>query len=147
MKLDEITVLMPVYNSMPFLKEAIESLLQQTILDKMQIFILNDHSTDNSIELINNIHHSRIKILTPPDRGLVSVLNYGIAHVNTEFIARMDSDDISLPQRLEYQLNFLKKNSNVGLIGQEGNILEKNTETEKSRFNVLSHMMKLYLQC
>ena len=120
MKLDEITVMMPVHNSMPFLREAIDSLLQQTILDKMQILILNDHSTDESIEYIIRINHPKIKIITPPVFGLVNVLNYGLGMVQTEFVARMDSDDISLPHRLEYQLNFLKENVDIGLTGARG---------------------------
>ncbi len=111
---------MPVHNSMPFLKEAIESLLQQTILSKTQIFLLNDHSIDESIEYIISVNHPKIKIITPPVHGLVNILNYGLAMVETEFVARMDSDDISLPHRLEYQLNFLKKNNDIGLIGTRG---------------------------
>ena len=131
MKLDEITVLMPVHNAIFYLKEAIESLLQQTILDKVQIFILNDHSTDNSIEVIERINHSRIKIITPPVCGLVSVLNYGLEMVQTEFVARMDSDDISFPTRLEHQLSFLRNNADVGLVGTRGFYIGERSSNRK----------------
>jgi glycosyltransferase involved in cell wall biosynthesis len=120
---------MPVHNSMPYLKPAIESILQQTIAAEVQIFILNDHSTDESIGFIKNLNESKIKIFNPAGSGLVEMLNFGLEKADTEFIARMDSDDISLPERFEKQLNILKQYEDISLVGTRGFYIgQKQTE-------------------
>lgn len=116
----EITVLMPVHNSILYLQSALDSILQQTIVEKIQIFILNDHSTDGSIDFIKRIDNPNLKIFNPAGFGLVEMLNFGLQKVNTEFVARMDSDDISLSDRFEKQLKFLQENVDIGLVGTRG---------------------------
>jgi len=120
MTIPEITVIMPVHNSMPYLQSAIDSILQQTSIEKIKIFILNDHSTDNSIDFIKSLNNPKIKIFNPSGSGIVEMLNTGLENVDTEFIARMDSDDISLPNRLEKQLKVLIENKEIGLVGTRG---------------------------
>ena len=94
-----ISVLMPVYNVEKYLQEAIESILNQTY-SNFEFLIINDGSSDKSGEIINSYNDSRIVYLqNNKNKGLVYTLNYGISLAKGEYIARMDGDDISLPDR------------------------------------------------
>lgn len=99
-----ISVIMPVFNKQNFVKEAINSILNQTHRN-LELIIIDDGSTDNSKEVILEIEDHRIKFISRDNKGLIFSLNEGIIISRGEFIARMDADDISLPLRLEKQLN------------------------------------------
>jgi len=114
--MSEVTVLMPVYNGMPFLSEAVESILNQTLQD-FTFLIINDGSTDGSEEYLNRLDDPRVQVVHQPNQGVGGALNTGLAMCKTEFIARMDADDLSLRSRLEAQLDFLHRHSEVGLLG------------------------------
>ncbi|MCD4755172.1 MAG: glycosyltransferase [Deltaproteobacteria bacterium] len=114
----KVTVLMPVYNGMPYLIEAIDSILNQT-LKRFTFLIINDGSTDETVQHLNHLDDTRLLIVHQPNRGLGATLNRGIAMCKTEFIARMDADDVALPGRLEAQLNFLGCHKEVGLVGTQ----------------------------
>ena len=108
---------MPVYNTKEeFLRAAIESILNQTYSD-FEFIIVNDGSTNNAEEVILSYKDDRIVYLKQENQGIVSALNNGWDKANGEFIARMDSDDISFPQRLEKQIKFLEENSEYSLVG------------------------------
>ena len=111
-----ITVLIPVYNAMPFLPFCIESLIAQTE-KKIQILIIDDGSTDKSKDYLCTLSNQNITILEKSNSGLVDTLNMGIKYIDTQFIARMDADDICSPTRLEKQLRFLKANPEHVLVG------------------------------
>jgi glycosyltransferase involved in cell wall biosynthesis len=112
----EVTVLMPVYNGMPFLPEAVDSILNQTLRD-FTFLIINDGSTDDTEEYLDRLDDPRLQIVHQPNQGIGAALNAGLALCKTEFIARMDSDDLSLPSRLKAQLDFLNLHKDVGLVG------------------------------
>ena len=114
----EVTVLMPVYNGMPYLVEAVDSILNQTH-QRFTFLIINDGSTDETEEYLNRLDDYRVRIVHQPNRGLGAALNRGIAICRTELIARMDADDVALPARLEAQLRFLGRHSEVGLVGTQ----------------------------
>lgn len=112
-----VTVLMPVFNGGEYLKEAIESILEQTY-NNFEFLIINDGSTDNSEDIILSFDDSRIVyVKNEHNIKLIDTLNKGINIAKGEFIARMDADDISLQNRLEMQVHFLMNNSTVGLLG------------------------------
>jgi glycosyltransferase involved in cell wall biosynthesis len=112
-----VTVLMPVYNGERFLCEAIESILRQTFTD-FEFLIINDGSTDSSIDIIQSYNDHRISLVNNDcNHGLVASLNRGFQLAQGEYIARMDADDISRPERLELQVGFLDANSPVGVCG------------------------------
>lgn len=111
-----ITVLMPVYNGERHLKEAIESILNQTFKD-FEFLIINDGSTDNSEQIILSYFDPRIRLINQDNQGLSNTLNKGIRLSNGEFVARMDQDDISLNNRLEEQVKFMDANSDIGICG------------------------------
>ena len=113
----KITVLMPVYNGAQFLKEAIESILNQTFKD-YELLIIDDGSSDNSRSIILSYHDERIRyVKNRKNIGLIGTLNKGINLAAGLYIARMDQDDVSKPYRLETQFRFMEKNKEVGLCG------------------------------
>lgn len=102
-----LSVIMPVYNGEKYLKLAIDSILAQTFTD-FEFVIINDGSTDSSGDIISSYSDSRIKVLSHPHNlGIVKSLNDGVLLSTGEYIARIDSDDISLPARLESQYQYL----------------------------------------
>jgi len=113
----KISVLMSVYNDEEYLREAIESILNQTY-DNFEFLIINDASTDSSRDIILSYKDTRIRLIgNDKNIGLSKSLNKGIKLAKCEYIARMDADDISLPERLEKQFNFMELNPNVGVCG------------------------------
>lgn len=115
----KVTVLMPVYNSKLFLKDAIESILNQTH-NNFEFLIINDGSIDESDTIIRSFNDSRIKYINNKiNQGIVATLNEGISISTGKYIARMDSDDISLPKRLEKQIAFLEANPSYQLCGSK----------------------------
>lgn len=106
----KVTVLMPVYNGEQYLSEAIESILNQTFTD-FEFLIINDGSTDRSVDIIESYDDPRIQLVhNGKNLKLITTLNRGIDLARGEYIARMDSDDISLPDRLAKQVEFLDTN-------------------------------------
>ena len=114
-----LTVLMPVYNAKKFLDESIGSILNQTY-SNFELLILDDASTDNSLKIIRTHakEDKRIKILVnKTNQGEAKCRNRLLKTSKTEFIAWMDADDISLEDRLQKQMDFLKQNHNIDAVG------------------------------
>lgn len=113
-----ISVILPVYNGEKFLRESIESILNQTY-ENFEFIIINDGSTDGSLKIINEYASKdpRIKVISRENKGLVDSLNEGIDLAKGKYIARMDADDISLPERLELQLNHMEENPEITILG------------------------------
>ena len=112
-----VTVLMPIYNGEAFVAEAIESILDQTFQD-FEFLIIDDGSTDKSVEIIERYADSRIRLIHNEHHSeLVRTLNRGLELAQGKYVARMDADDISLPDRLERQVGFLEANADVGACG------------------------------
>ena len=111
-----ITVLMPVYNGEKFLREAIESILNQSYED-FEFLIINDASTDRSKDIIGSYDDPRIRLINNEKNiGLTASLNKGLKLARGTYVARMDADDISLPQRLEKQLTHITEHENTGMV-------------------------------
>jgi len=116
---------MSVYNQAEYLEKAIKSILDQT-LTNFEFLILDDGSTDNSREIINDFKDKRIKFFKNKQRqGLAKGLNRLIKESQGDYIARMDGDDISLPTRLAEEVDFLEKNREVVLVGSWVEIIDK----------------------
>ena len=119
-----VTIVMSVYNGEQFLREAIDSMLGQTFSD-FDFLIINDASTDNSVKIINEYDDQRIKLIhNKQNIGLTKSLNKGLKLAQGRYIARMDADDISLPTRLEKQVDYMESHSEVGLCGGWFQIIE-----------------------
>lgn len=112
-----VSVLMPVYNGSAFLRPAIESILAQTMCD-FEFLIIDDGSTDDTSAIIDSFSDRRIVVSpNPRNLGLTQSLDRGIHMATGKYIARMDADDISLPDRLEKQVEFLERHSDHALVG------------------------------
>ena len=101
-----ISVIMPTYNVEEYVAEAISSILDQTFSD-FEFIIIDDGSTDKTLEIIKAFKDSRIRLFQKLHLGTVYQLNHGLEEARGEFIARQDSDDYSHPERFENQVNFL----------------------------------------
>ena len=110
-----VSVLMPVYNGEKHLKEAIDSILNQTFTD-FEIIIVNDGSTDSTASIIDNYDDKRIIHIKQENKGLSNALNIGASYCKGEYIARMDADDISISSRLMNQYLFLKSHPNISVL-------------------------------
>jgi glycosyltransferase involved in cell wall biosynthesis len=112
-----VTVLMPVYNSEMYLKEAIDSILNQTFRD-FEFIVINDGSTDSTSDIIKSYSDPRIIYLqNEKNCGVAKSLNMGLRIARGKYIVRMDADDISLPDRLEKQVSFMDANPGIGVCG------------------------------
>lgn len=109
-----VTVLIPTYNAEQYLFESISSVLNQTIAD-IEILIVDDGSQDDTIQIINSFNDDRIKLVDGPRKGIAAALNYGISLAKGTYIARMDADDICLPNRFEMQKKLLEASEDYGL--------------------------------
>lgn len=113
----KVTVLMAVYNGEKYLREAVESIFNQTFKN-FEFLIIDDGSTDGSLEILKLYKDPRICIVkNETNLGLIKSLNGGLKIAKSEYIARMDADDISLPQRLEKQVAFMDAHPEIGVCG------------------------------
>ena len=112
-----VTVLMPVFNNSPYLRVAIESILFQTFRN-FEFLLIDDGSTDDSSRIIQSYADSRIILVSNgANMGLVDTLNKGLQLARGRYVARMDADDISHPQRLARQVAYLENHPDVVVCG------------------------------
>lgn len=112
-----VTVLLPVYNGARFLAQSIESILRQSF-DDFELLVINDGSTDGSREVVLSFRDARIRLIdNEANLGLVASLNKGIGLARGEYLARMDQDDIAMPERLARQVTFLDSNPQISVLG------------------------------
>ena len=144
----EVSVVMSAFNSEEFISESINSILNQDFKD-FEFNIIDDGSTDKTLSIINKYQKidDRIKVINQKNFGLTKSLNNAVSIAKSNFIARIDADDISLPSRLSTQLKYLKSNSNLGFvfsnfifIDKSGNKIQKkiiSTNSNQVRYNLL----------
>lgn len=113
-----ISVCMPVYNAKRYVAEAIESIVSQTFRD-FEFLIIDDGSTDGSLAILKRYaeQDSRIRLWSGPNAGYVPRLNEMLALSRGPLIARMDADDVSLPERFAQQVEFLRSHPEVDVVG------------------------------
>lgn len=116
---------MPVYNASEYIRETIDSVLNQTFTE-FEFLIINDGSTDNSEEIIKSYSDPRIRLVNNESNiKLIATLNKGIELSKGKYIARMDADDICLPTRLEKQYELMEENTDIALCGTGIRIMGK----------------------
>jgi len=125
MKNVEVSVLMPVYNAEKYLAKAIESILEQTFKD-FEFIITNDGSTDGSLDIMRKYAavDDRIRVIDRENRGLIYTRNEGLNASTGQFIALMDADDISFPNRFQKQLDFLNTHQKHVAIGGQAILID-----------------------
>ena len=119
-----ISVIMAVYNTERYLTEAIQSILSQSFAN-FELVVVDDGSTDGSLEILRALaqQDSRIKLITQANAGIGAATQRGIVESQGEYIAIMDSDDISLPERLAFQKQFLDVNPQIAAVGSQWRML------------------------
>lgn len=123
-----ISVIMAVFNGEKYLQEAIDSILNQTLND-FEFIIIDDCSNDQTPEIINMFANQdkRIKVTVNKEQmGSYASANVGLSFIKGKYIARMDADDISDPNRFEKQVQFLEANPQIGLLGSAIEIIDEN---------------------
>jgi len=113
-----VSFIMSVYDGDTYLDAAIQSVLNQTFRD-YEFILINDGSTDDSARIIERHQRAdgRIRAYAQPNRGLVAALNRGLDLARGEYVARMDADDVSLPERIATQIAFMDAHPEVGICG------------------------------
>lgn len=134
-----VSIIMSVYNDEKYLSKSIESILNQTYTN-IEFIIINDGSRDDSLDIIKKYYNidDRIVLIDQKNIGLTKSLNKAIKLSNGKYIARQDSDDISVLNRFEKQIKFMEDNPNYALVGT--NIIkidkdDKQLEVNKTQYN------------
>ena len=142
-----ISILLPVFNCGSYIEDAIQSIINNSYKN-YELIIVNDGSTDNTLEIINQFKDPRIRIYNKDNSGLIETLNYGLNKCNHPIIMRMDGDDIIHQKKIETQLNyFLKKK--VVLLGTQGFTIDGNGKKTGeinlplSHDNIIKSLLKL----
>lgn len=113
----KVSVVLPVYNVAKFIQQTIESVLQQSFQD-FELLVLDDCSTDDTVERIRTFTDSRVKlIVNPQNLGRAGTDNAALSFVRGRYIAKMDGDDLCHPERLARQVAYLDSHSNVNVVG------------------------------
>ncbi len=125
-----MSVVMPVRDGGDYLHDAVQSILSQTLSD-FELLLIDDHSRDESLE--NLPADSRVRMLQNSGRGIVDALNTGLGRARGEYVARMDADDISLPDRLSVQVEFMQRKPEIGIAGTQVELFSERPITEGYR--------------
>ncbi len=123
----KISVIMPVYNGERYIKETIESVLTQSYTD-FEFIIIDDGSTDGTLDILKKINDNRIKVLNQNHGGIVKALNLGIKESTGEYIIRIDADDICILNRFEVLVNYMDKNPQVSVCGSWASTIDEKGE-------------------
>ncbi|MFH1971837.1 MAG: glycosyltransferase family 2 protein [Patescibacteria group bacterium] len=122
-----VSVIMTVYNAQDFVQEAVVSILEQTY-SNLELIIVNDGSNDETLKILNNLrkNDSRIRVISlNRNYGPSYASNIGIKEAKGTYIARMDADDVSLPTRIQKQVNYLEKHPKTVILGGQCKLINK----------------------
>jgi glycosyltransferase involved in cell wall biosynthesis len=140
-----ISVLMAVYNGEMYLREAIDSILQQSYTN-FEFIIVNDGSTDSTAAILRSYTDPRIRILhAEKNCGLIDSLNKGVAAAKGDYIARIDADDIAMPDRFARQVAYLQANPAIVLLGTGATIFGDNLVEKNMYYQHSNACISMYL--
>lgn len=125
----EVSVLMPVYNAAPYLAEAVNSILGQTFR-AFELIAVDDGSTDGSLGILRRFaaEDPRVRLVCCPHAGIVGALNDGLAMARADLLARMDADDVALPERLARQVAYMRAHPECVLLGTALQVMDPDGE-------------------
>jgi glycosyltransferase involved in cell wall biosynthesis len=131
---------MPVFNAEAYLRQGLESILNQTFAD-FELIVINDGSTDETRKILESYADSRLVVKHRGHEGLVASLNIGFNAAKGEYIARQDSDDVSCRDRLAKQVDFLDERNDIGIVGTQMQIVDEEGRWVESYEVPCSHSM------
>ena len=111
-----LSIILAVYNGYPYIKDSVESILNQTF-DKFKLVVINDGSTDETRAYLESITDPRVVVFHQENLGLGAALNKGLSFCDTEYVGRIDADDVSTPNRFAEQIEYLDSHPEVGVVG------------------------------
>lgn len=126
---------MPVFNAEKYIERTIDSILDQTFQNFILI-IVNDGSTDNTKQIIEKYDNSNIQIFNKEHSGIIDSFNFALSHINTEYAARIDADDIYRSYKFEKQIKFLENNPIIAIVGTQANYMSSSGKISKMRITV-----------
>lgn len=146
-----VSIIMPVYNAEKFLQSAVSSILSQSY-SNIELIAINDGCSDHSMEILQSFNDARLRILSNERNfGIVYSLNVGLDNANGAYIARMDADDESLPDRIREQVDYMEKHTEIGLsgtwyenIGDLSGLVQLETEHDAIVFRLLYQFHMLH---
>ena len=127
-----VSVILPVYNDTKYLTDCIKSILEGESECRYEIIVVDDGSEEDVASIVNSLQtdddsrEERIRYIRTEHVGLIGALELGVKNASSEFIARIDADDISLPNRLSRQLHFLIENPNIHVLGSQAMLIPEN---------------------
>lgn len=139
MKYPLVSVVMPVYNAHGYLQQALDSILTQS-LKNFELIIVDDHSTDDSLEILSSYSDTRIVVIkNGQNRGIGESLNIGLAQAKGKYIARMDADDIVFKDRLQKQVSFLEENPQIDILSGNSYVIDKDNRIVGMTYLPIDH--------
>jgi hypothetical protein len=124
MRRPAVSVLMPVRNAAPYMREAMDSILAQSFAD-FELVIVDDGSSDDSRSIIGSYADKRIRLIDNPATGLTAALNHGLRECRGALIARMDADDIAYSDRLSTQVAFLAAHADIDILCSDADLINE----------------------
>lgn len=120
-----VSVVMSAYNTARYLRESLDSIVNQTFTN-FEFIIIDDGSTDDTLSILREYEarDPRFRIISRPNTGLTKALNEALSHARGEFIARMDGDDVALPERFEKQIAYLRDHPDCVLLGSRVELID-----------------------
>jgi cellulose synthase/poly-beta-1,6-N-acetylglucosamine synthase-like glycosyltransferase len=148
----KVSVIIPAYNAMSYLPEAVESVLRQTFKD-FELIIVDDGSSDRTVEWASSLTDPRVKFISQDNHGSARARNQGIAIAEGDYIALLDADDIWESTKLEKQVNFLDRDPSIGLVDTSVVLIDENGKstgrvvTSKADADVWKHLVQFQPVC
>ena len=116
MSAPRVSVLMGVRDGAAHVREAVDSILAQTLAD-LELIVLDDGSTDGTVAILSAVRDPRVRVERRPPEGLTRALNHALGRARAPLVARLDADDVARPERLARQVAFLARHPDVGVVG------------------------------
>jgi glycosyltransferase involved in cell wall biosynthesis len=134
--MNRVTVFMPVYNAEQFLRQSIDSILNQTFQD-FDFIIIEDASTDHSMEILKSYNDKRIRIYqNERNMGISYTRNRGLELCKTEYMALLDDDDIAMPYRIEHEVRYLDEHPEIDVVGGHQRQIDVNGKDLNKQWSV-----------
>jgi glycosyltransferase involved in cell wall biosynthesis len=133
----KLSLVLPVYNGENFIYETIKSILDQSFSD-FDLLVVNDGSTDNTLDVINRFSDERIIVFNQEQKGIIHSFNSVLKDIKTEFIARVDADDIYFKEKFAKQILFLNKNKKTVLVGTNAFYMSEKSKISSIKITVPS---------